>query len=106
GRARAPPPGRRVRRAERPGRKGQGLLRAAVRPSRRRAERGAVAPRADRALVPRRRGATGVTAMAELSSLLSTFAPVASHEPWPRYLVEPDRWTAIGHALGAGQGEL
>jgi Ni,Fe-hydrogenase III large subunit len=44
--------------------------------------------------------------MSELRSLLSSLAAFANHKPWPRYPVQPDGWTAIAHALGAGQGEL
>ena len=37
-----------------------------------------------------------MTTVADLPSLLSMFAPVANHKPWPRYLVEPDGSSEAG----------
>ncbi len=73
-----------------------------------RARRRPVAAGAGRALVPRRRGAVGVIPMPsqQIATLLSSFAPLPGHRPWPRYEVDADTWTAVAQALGEGGGDL
>ena len=39
-------------------------------------------------------------------SYLENLAPVAGHNPWPRYEVDAEIWTGAGDVLGAGSGEL
>ena len=41
-----------------------------------------------------------------ISSLLQDLTPVPGHQPWPRFVVSPDAWTAFGQALGDGGGDL
>ena len=81
---------------------GQGVLCAAVRASRPRADRRALAARAGRALVPRRRGAAGMTAMSEhLATLLAELH--AGRRP-PAVAALRGRRTTPGTTIGAGAG--
>jgi len=41
-----------------------------------------------------------------LSPLLAGLSPEPVQRPWPRYVVAPSVWTAIGAALGEGAGDL
>jgi Ni,Fe-hydrogenase III large subunit len=43
---------------------------------------------------------------ARIASLMGNLRPLPDHRPWPRHEVDADTWTAIGQALGAGEGDL
>jgi Ni,Fe-hydrogenase III large subunit len=44
--------------------------------------------------------------MQNTASLLAGFTPVSHHRPWPRYEIDATVWSAIGQALGEGDGDL
>ncbi|MBO0759463.1 MAG: hydrogenase expression protein HypE, partial [Bradyrhizobiaceae bacterium] len=41
-----------------------------------------------------------------IAPLLSRCSTVKGHEPWPRYVVDPQTWVQIGRALAKGEGDL
>ncbi len=41
-----------------------------------------------------------------LAPLFASLSPVPRHAPWPRYRVDTATWTAVGEALGRGEGDL
>src|SRR5262252_5841246 len=41
-----------------------------------------------------------------IASTCRSLTPVADHRPWPRHEVDAETWSAVGAALGDGDGEL
>ena len=91
----------RIRRAARPSRPGQSLLRADVRAPRAGALRGNISPRPAGPVVPARRTVAwvGDRSVAALTDLIGAGIRVEAHRPWPRALVGVELWGAATKAL-------
>src|SRR5690606_2292546 len=95
------------RHAERQHGPGQGVLRSDVCPFRSGADRRRLSAGTASRMVPARSGTPGVgRIMSMITDFTANGIPIAHHRPWPRTVIAPDAWEALGGLLAQGRHSL